>query len=700
MNDANNPVMPIDSGVRERPVSIVIPVFNKVEHTQLCTVKLIENTPGKLFGVVFVDNASTDGTGAFLGEVKGPVRVITNAENLGFVGACNQGAAATRSKYIVFLNNDTAPQAGWLEALIDPLERDPSVGATGARLVYPDGRLQEAGGLVFQDGSGWNFGRGDPDPFAARYNAEAEVDYCSGAALAVRRDVFERLGGFDVRYAPAYYEDTDLCFGVRTLGLRVLYCPRSIVVHFEGITAGTSTATGIKRFQPINQMKFVQKWQEALKLQDASPAASGRPPVSADRRARGLLGALVAPARPGLTRVAEAAPGAPRVLVVDPTFPWYDRASGSLRLFQIVKALRKAGCGVTYLARNGSGQDRYQEALEAMGVVTHATDPDRLPQSGVKVAAPRLDLASLLGAQRFDLAWLSFFNVAEQYLPELRNLSPHTRIAVDTVDVHFLRQERTARLAGDEGAFEAAQTTRRRELRIYGQADLVITVTQADGEVLQEAGMAKPIRVVPNMHDPVGPTPGLVGREGLVFVGNFNHPPNIDAIHWFCDEIMPILGRKHPTTHLTIVGFNPPPDVKARANRNITVTGWVPETAPYLDAARVSVAPLRVGAGMKGKVGEALSRGLPVVATRIAAEGMGLEHDRDLLIADEPEAFAEAIGRLLANERDWLRLAEGGRRHIEQNYSVGAVERMLGALLEEIRLASARRATSGGPIFL
>ena len=195
MDDANNPVMPIDSGVRERPVSIVIPVFNKVEHTQLCTVKLIENTPGKLFGVVFVDNASTDGTRAFLGEVKGPVRVITNAENLGFVGACNQGAAATRSKYIVFLNNDTAPQAGWLEALIDPLERDPSVGATGARLVYPDGRLQEAGGLVFQDGSGWNFGRGDPDPFAARYNAEAEVDSCvpvRGPAVRSRLALFLR----------------------------------------------------------------------------------------------------------------------------------------------------------------------------------------------------------------------------------------------------------------------------------------------------------------------------------------------------------------------------------------------------------------------------------------------------------------------------------------------------------------------------
>lgn len=688
MNDANNPVMPIDSGVRERPVSIVIPVFNKVEHTQLCTVKLIENTPSKLFGVVFVDNASTDGTGAFLGQVKGPVRVITNAENLGFVGACNQGAAASRSKYIVFLNNDTAPQAGWLEALIAPLERDPSVGAAGAKLVYPDGRLQEAGGLVFQDGSGWNFGRGDPDPFAARYNAEAEVDYCSGAALAVRRDVFERLGGFDVRYSPAYYEDTDLCFGVRSLGLRVLYCPRSIVVHFEGITAGTSTASGIKRFQPINRAKFVQKWQKALELQDLPPAVTGRPPVSADRRARGLCGGSAA-ARPGLTRVAEAAPGAPRVLVVDPTFPWYDRASGSLRLFQIIKALRKVGCGVTYIARDGRGQERYQEELEAMGVVTHATDPERLLQIGAKVVAPPLDLASLLKTQQFDLAWLSFYHVAEQYIPELRNLSPHTLIAADTVDVHFLRLERTARLAGDEAAFETAQTTRRRELRIYGQADVVIAVTKADGDVLQEAGMTKPVRVVPNMHDPVGPTPGLVGREGLVFVGNFNHPPNIDAVHWLCDEIMPILGRKHPKTHLTIVGFNPPPDVKARASGDITVTGWVPATAPYLDAARVSVAPLRVGAGMKGKVGEALSRGLPVVATQMAAEGMGLEHDRDLLIADEPGAFAEAIARLLHDDSDWLRLAEAGRRYIEQHYSVGAVERMLGVLLEETRLAAA-----------
>jgi hypothetical protein len=276
-----------------------------------------------------------------------------------------------------------------------------------------------------------------------------------------------------------------------------------------------------------------------------------------------------------------------------------------------VKALRKAGCGVTYLAREGNGQQRYQQELEALGVVTHATDPERLLKLGAKVSAPPLDLACLFGAQRFDLAWLSFYYVADQYLPELRRLSPHTRIAVDTVDVHFLREEREARLTGDAAALEKAQVTRRRELGIYGQADLVITVTKADSDVLRRAGMDRPMRVVPNMHDPVGPTPGLADRDGLVFVGNFNHPPNIDAVHWLCDQIMPILVRTHPKTHLTIVGFNPPPAVKARANQGVTVTGWVPQTAPYLDAARVSVAPLRTGAGMKGKVGEALSRGLP-----------------------------------------------------------------------------------------
>ncbi|WP_306524135.1 glycosyltransferase [Dokdonella sp.] len=647
--------------------SLVIPVFNKVEYTQQCVDQLRKSTPDSLYELIFIDNASSDGTADYLAGLTGRVRVITNPDNRGFVDACNQGAALARGRYLVFLNNDTAPLPGWLEALVGMAEGDPTVGAAGAQLVYPDGRLQEAGGLIFSDGSGWNFGR-FADPLNPAYLVPAEVDYCSGAALLVRRELFERLGGFDRRYAPAYYEDTDLCFGIRSLGYKVMYCPSSTVLHFEGITAGTDLSSGFKRYQAINREKFVAKWAAELARQDPPPSVTGHPPATADRR---RLAARPAKSGP-----------APHILIVDPFLPLHDRASGSLRLFRIILILRALKYDITYIARNGLGQENYQHQLEALGVKVYATDPEKMAQLGYRCDAPPINLARILGERPCHLAWLSFYDIAEQYLPEIRRYSPGTTVVVDTVDVHFLRETRQAELAGDAAALEGAARTRERELRIYGQADRVVTVTEADATVLREAGLTVPTTVIPNIHPPVGETPGWEARKGLVFVGNFNHTPNIDAALWLVRDILPKVRALVPGTRLTIVGPNPPAELQALASPAISVTGWVPDTAPHLDAARVSVAPLRVGAGMKGKVGEALSRGLPVVTTSIGAEGMGLEDGRHVLVADEAEAFASAVARLLQDRPTWEALGREGRAFITATYGVEGVGKVLQELVQ------------------
>lgn len=647
--------------------SLVVPVFNKVEYTRQCVEHLRKSTPDDLYELIFVDNASTDATAEFLASLQGRVKVLTNAENLGFVDACNQGAAEARGRYLVFLNNDTAPLSGWLEALVAQVEAEPTVGAAGSKLVYPDGRLQEAGGLIFRDGSGWNFGRFS-DPLDPAFAVPAEVDYCSGAALLVRRELFERLGGFDRRYAPAYYEDTDLCFGLRSLGFKVMYCPASTVIHFEGITAGTDLSTGFKRFQAINQEKFVAKWADALAQQDSPPTETARPPATADR---GRL-------RP----VPSSSAGSPHVLIVDPFLPLHDRASGSLRLFRIIQILRAMGCEVTYIARYGMGQERYQLQLEAMGVEVLATDPQKLRQLGQDVQAPPIDLERILTRRPCHLAWLSFYDIAEQYLPDIRRISPGTPVVVDTVDVHFLREARLAQLTKDPAALAKAAQTRERELRIYAQADRVVTVTDADATVLRGAGLTVPTSVVPNIHLATEETPGWDARHGLVFVGNFNHTPNVDAALWLIQEILPKVRALVPDARLSIIGPNPPAAIQALSGPDVAILGWVPDTAPYLDAARVSVAPIRVGAGMKGKVGEALARGLPVVTTSVGAEGMGLEDGRQVLIADEAEAYAQQVARLLQDRNLWETLAQEGRAYITSTYGVEAAGKVLRDLVQ------------------
>jgi O-antigen biosynthesis protein len=190
--------------------------------------------------------------------------VVRNKDNKGFLASCNAGAEVASGDLIIFLNNDTIPLAGWLLPLVETLVDEPAVGAVGGKLLYPNGVLQESGAMIFSDGSGANFGRGDANPDAPMYSFLRDVHYCSGALLATPAELFRALGGFDLEFSPGYYEETDYCFRVRREGMRVLYEPESAVVHLEGATAGTDEASGMKRFQAINREKFRQRWADVL----------------------------------------------------------------------------------------------------------------------------------------------------------------------------------------------------------------------------------------------------------------------------------------------------------------------------------------------------------------------------------------------------------------------------------------------------
>jgi len=255
--------------------SIIIPVHNKVEYTEKCLEQLLQTLPPNFRGeIIVVDDASTDETPAALlrwTQTDARIRVLRNEQNKGFIGSCNAGAEAAHADVLVFLNNDTLPQPGWLPPLLRVLRERPDAGAVGGKLIYPDGTLQEAGGIIFSDGSGCNFGRNDKAPNAPLYNFLREVDYCSGALLATPRTLFLSLGGFDSRYAPAYYEDTDYCFSLREMGRKVYYQPESVIIHFEGVSSGTDVKRGVKSFQTVNRVKFVEKWQHVLKRQPAAP---------------------------------------------------------------------------------------------------------------------------------------------------------------------------------------------------------------------------------------------------------------------------------------------------------------------------------------------------------------------------------------------------------------------------------------------
>ncbi|HOD35758.1 MAG TPA: glycosyltransferase [Syntrophales bacterium] len=637
--------------------SIVIPVFNHVDYTRKCIESVKQHTTDICYELIFVDNASTDETPVYLRSLQGNTKIVTNESNVGFTKACNQGARMAAGEYVVFLNNDTEPQDHWLESLIDLARSDERIGIVGSKLVYPDGRLQEAGGIIFSDGQGWNYGRLD-DPDKPDYSYVREVDYVSGASLLVRKDLLEKLNYFDESYSPGYYEDTDLCFGARSLGYRVMFCPFSRVIHHEGISSGTDLSQGMKRYQVINREKFIKKWSEELKKQYASRAENII--AASERNTRG------------------------NILVIDPSLPMFDRASGSLRLFHIVRLLNNQGYHITFIARNGSGQERYARILQGIGVEVFATDPAMLRSMGLGAQGMGIDLEKLLARRFYEAAYLSFYEIALQYLPAIRECSPETKIIIDSVDIHFVREQRMAEIHGDQDLMVKAEKTKDEEIAIYGEADAVVTITEEDWGHLKSHLPGKEHFVIPNIHPTNEDAAECEEREGLLFVGNFNHPPNADAVKYFVRDVLPIVKRELPGMTLTIVGNNPSKEIISLRNNDIIVTGYVPATEPYLKKARVSISPLRFGSGMKGKIGEAMAAGLPVVTTSIGAEGMNLVSGHTAFIADDAESFAREIVKLCSDDRLWTAVASAGKQYIRDNFSPERVDERLREMMSRV----------------
>lgn len=626
--------------------SIIVPVYNQLHMTLACLRALADAGDASGFEVIVVDDGSSDATPQLLPTVPGLV-FHRNRENLGFVGACNAGAAKARGEFLVFLNNDTTVQPGWLDALLATFERHPDTGLAGSKLVYPDGRLQEAGGIVFADGSGWNYGRFE-DPAHPRFNFVREVDYCSGAAIAIRRELFDALEGFDTLYAPAYYEDTDLAMRVRQRGLKVRYQPASVVVHHEGATAGTDTASGIKAYQVANQAKFLERWREVLAREHKPPSAGAEAASERGRRRR--------------------------VLVLDACTPTPDRDSGSLRMTALLRLLREEGCSVVFFPENRAHDGAYTEALQQLGVEAWwhpwvSDVPRWLARHG----------------EAFDLVIGSRHYVLGPVLPLLRTQAPRARVVFDTVDLHFLREQREAELAGDAAGLRASARTRKAELALVAQADLTWVVSEAERVLLASEAPGARVDVVSNIHDIADPGPGFAQRDGLLFVGGFRHPPNVDAARWLAEDILPRIHARRPGLALHLVGADASPEVQALGERpGVSFHGYVPDLDPLLRGARLSVAPLRYGAGVKGKVNQALAHGLPVVATPCAVEGMHLVDGQDVLVADDAEAFADAVLRLHEDADLWARLREGGLENTRRHFSPDVVRAPLRRLLDDL----------------
>jgi GT2 family glycosyltransferase/glycosyltransferase involved in cell wall biosynthesis len=631
-------------------VSIVIPVYNKWAYTAACLRSLVETTCTTGFEVIVVDDQSSDETAERLAGIDGLV-YLHNAQNLGFVGSCNRGAEQARGRYIVMLNNDTQVLDGWLDALLETFEQHPDTGLAGARLLYPDGTLQEAGGIVFRDGSGWNYGKGD-DPDRPEYRYSREVDYCSGACIMLPTALFRELGGFDSHYAPAYYEDTDLAFRVRARGLQVRLQAAATIIHHEGVTSGTDLGSGAKQFQSINHKKFLQRWRAELTQHPApvvDPDDRGEIRRARDHKLKG------------------------RVLVIDAYTPEPDQDSGSLRLRYLMDCFRDLGYGVTFMPDNRAHAGRYTMDLQAAGVEV-LYDP--WIESLQRVFAER--------GGEFDFIMISRHYVASRYVPLLKRHCPEARFIFDTVDLHYLREERLAKLEKSPALERTAAQTRRSELAVIEAADATLVVSPVEQSVLREAAPEARVHVISNVHEVVGCRRPYAERKDIFFVGGYQHPPNIDAAEWFVGSIWPLIREQLPDIQFHLIGSKAPEQVRALHGNGVLFHGFVESLEPWLDGCRLAVAPLRYGAGIKGKVNISMSRGQPVVATPMAVEGMFAKAGRDVLVAETAGEFAAAVVRLYRDETLWNQVSAYGLENVRQYFSVETARLGLQELLNSL----------------
>ena len=632
-------------------VSVIIPIYGQIGYTVRCLASIQKQLPGMPFEVIVVDDCSPDNSLEMLAQVQG-IHLVRNEKNQGFIRSCNAGAAVAKGEYLCFLNNDTEVAKDWLDELLRTFSNFPGTGLAGSKLVYPDGRLQEAGGILWQDGSAWNFGRLQ-DPQLPQYNYAREVDYCSGASVMVPSALYRELGGFDEHYLPAYCEDSDLALKIRDRGYRVIYQPLSSIIHYEGITSGTDLKQGAKAYQVSNSKKLFERWQARL----AGYQPNG---VDVDR---------------AKDRAAHR-----RVLVLDHCTPTPDKDAGSVTVFNTLLLLREMGFQVTFIAEdNFLYMPHYTTALQRIGVeVIYAPFCTSVEQHVKEYGA------------RYELALLFRPVVVERHVKTLRNYCPNAKVLYHTVDLHYLRMEREAELQNDGAKKKAAAEMKEREFATIRASDVSIVHSTAELELLQPHLPHENICVFPLIMDVAGTEKDYAARRDIIFVGGYAHAPNVDAVQFFVNDIMPVLRPLLPGVRLHVVGSNPPPSIAALAAADVIITGFVEHLNPLLDQMRVSLAPLRYGAGIKGKIGTAMAAGLPVVATSLAAEGMSLVVGEHVLVADDAADFAAAIARLYQDEVLWNKLSKAGITFADQAWGAEAAWNILADILGELGFAAQR----------
>ncbi len=625
----------------ERPdVTVLLVLFNQAELTFACLESIVQTLAAAAFGVevVIADNGSTDDTGALLDRLEGAT-ILRNAGNLHFLRAVNLAAQSARGRAILLLNNDAQLLPGAVASALRTLDSEPSIGAVGGRIILPDGTLQEAGSIIWRDGACSGYGRGQ-DPSSVDVMFQRDVDFCSGAFLLTPLALFRELSGFDEQFAPAYYEETDYCVRLWQSGRRVVYDPDAAIIHYE---FGSSTRNG-----------------DALRLQAEHHAI-----FTAKHRAW-LDGQY--PASPLNVLAARSHGEAPRILVLEDRVPKVELGTGYPRSNRMLHEFAAAGAEVTLFPMF--------EHKETWHGVRRALDK----RIEVLVGGNATQLRDFLAArpQQFDAILVCRPHNMESFLEQIGPERDLLGGAAVLYDAEALFVTRTLQRRAADGV-PANDTERRKllaaEVGLTRLADAVISVAPDEQDLLEEYG-ARNVHLLGHAMDEPPLATGFDERDQIVFLGAIQEEaaPNAEAVRWFAGSILPLLREtlQRPELRLTVVGLNKAASIAAMDGDQLDLLGMVDELPPALARARVMVVPSRLAAGIPLKAYQAAMLGIPMVATGLIARQLGWSDERELLVADDPGAFALACARLYGDPALWDTIRGNALRRVRQDCAPAA----------------------------
>jgi GT2 family glycosyltransferase len=639
------------SPVQPPLVSIILVLYNKAELTLECLNSLLNSEGIKKCEIIIVDNNSEDKTDKLLEKLRG-VTIVKNPVNRHFLLASNQAANLATGEYILFLNNDTQVLPDALKNALKTLSNSENIGAIGGKIILLDGSLQEAGSMVWQDGSCLGYGRGN-DPFAPMYMFPREVDYCSGAFLLTLRHLFLECGGFDEQYQPAYYEEVDYCMQLWAKGKAVIYDPQVIILHFE--FASSSSSEKAIELQIANQEKFIIKHQKQLE----SHWAYHPDKIIWARQVR--------------------RENSPRVLFIEDRIPYSYLGSGFPRTQEIITALLEKNYFITYYPLQQI-EDNWDDIFTVI-------------PSSVEVMINH-------GVPKFQ----QFLEERQNYYQIIIVSRPHNMKIFKPILTKYPQWFKNTKIIYDAEALYSSREIMRKqiqdhknsivnwyleeELDLLKAGNCIISVSEGEKRKLEQNG-AKNVEILSHCLV-VEPTPNsFADRRNILFVGSIHteDSPNADSTIWFIENIFPLI-RQQLNEHikLLLVGLNQSSKIisLAQEDENIELVGQVDNPREYYNQARIFIAPTRFAAGIPLKLLHAAAEGIPAVVTSILASQVDWYNEQEVLIGDTAEIFATQCVRLYTQASLWEKLREQSLTRIKQEYARDKFRENLAHILAKI----------------